>query len=87
LGLNLTPALIGYLLLLWCDPFGWKCRINLAHQVIIGKVFQENRTCRALCAADPVSLAEDGINPGFAALRGLTKVYGPVITGGYAGPA
>ena len=64
-----------------------KCRINLARDLIIGKMFEINRIGRAFGVADAVAFTKNRINNGLAALRRLVKTDCIIGTGGNTGPA
>ena len=62
-------------------------RIDLAQEFLICKVLQYNGICRAFGVADTVTLAKDGIHPGFSALRSFTELYGTIGAGRNTCPA
>jgi hypothetical protein len=64
-----------------------KRRINLAHDLFIGKMLEINRICGALGVADAVPFTENRINNGLSALGCLMKLYRTIGTGGDTGPA
>lgn len=85
-GLNGCPELIRVRLLLH-DLFLMKRSIDLAQEVLIGKVFQEYGICRTLRAAQSIAFAENRINPGFFAMGRLVKLYGIIHTNSDTCPA